>query len=519
MLRTHARNLYIGTTAERTTLATLLTTDGIGAVFYDITTGFPTFWDGTTWLEYIISDKTQTLSNKTLISPIVDILKPASDGVTAVQFTKADGTTPVLVLDTLNGRIGININPTECLHILCTTSPLFESTVSSGWSTIVYMDGVGGGGQIVLQRAGGDRESPTAVLSGMTLGAFSFRGHNGTGFTGSKCYIVSNATEDWTLTENGSNIQFRTTANGSTTLTNRLTIGADGSITVGSVASTISLFNVIGSQDRIQAIIRGYSTQTNNLQEWQNSSSTIVGSVSNVGLLSLGIATDAAPRLTIYGGRYGTDMLTLVRTEGATQTFGFALNGGGLSFHDVTHSVYPFTLLGSSTISTVILGQNGKLAGSPIIGILRGENLASGWATNIAAAELRIIGVVGTGSGAGGDIVFQTGNSGASGTTAHSITTKLTIKGTTGELVLAEGVHISPGTTTGTNFGTATNQKIGFWNVTPIIQPSGAAQVAPAAYATGAFGLDSDANMQALYDLVVAMRTALVNVGLMKGAA
>lgn len=79
--------------------------------------------------------------------------------------------------------------------------------------------------------------------------------------------------------------------------------------------------------------------------------------------------------------------------------------------------------------------------------------------------------------------------------------------------------NIQTDTTTGTKIGTATTQKLGFWNVTPIIQPAGAAQAAPAAYVTGAFGLDSGANMQALYDLVVAMRTALVNSGIMKGAA
>ena len=75
------------------------------------------------------------------------------------------------------------------------------------------------------------------------------------------------------------------------------------------------------------------------------------------------------------------------------------------------------------------------------------------------------------------------------------------------------------GTTTGTKIGTATTQKLGFWNATPIVQPSGATQAAPAAYVTGGFGLDSDANMQALYDLVVAMRTALVGAGIMKGSA
>jgi hypothetical protein len=60
---------------------------------------------------------------------------------------------------------------------------------------------------------------------------------------------------------------------------------------------------------------------------------------------------------------------------------------------------------------------------------------------------------------------------------------------------------------------------VGFYGIAPVAQSSGATQVAPAAYVTGAFGLDSDAKMQALYDLVVAMRTALVGVGIMKGAA
>jgi len=43
-------------------------------------------------------------------------------------------------------------------------------------------------------------------------------------------------------------------------------------------------------------------------------------------------------------------------------------------------------------------------------------------------------------------------------------------------------------------------------------------QTALADYATGNYGLDSDANMKALYDLVMAMRTTLVNAGLMKGS-
>lgn len=84
---------------------------------------------------------------------------------------------------------------------------------------------------------------------------------------------------------------------------------------------------------------------------------------------------------------------------------------------------------------------------------------------------------------------------------------------------VGDATNVALGSTTGTKIGTATTQKLGFWNVTPVIQPAGAAQAAPAAYVTGAFGLDSDANMHALYDLVVAMRTALVAAGIIKGSA
>jgi hypothetical protein len=62
-------------------------------------------------------------------------------------------------------------------------------------------------------------------------------------------------------------------------------------------------------------------------------------------------------------------------------------------------------------------------------------------------------------------------------------------------------------------------------NATGAFACNGAASQAPvvagaelAAYGTGAFGLDSDAAMEAMYDLVVAMRAALVANGIMAAA-
>jgi hypothetical protein len=52
MQRIHARNLYIGTTAERTTLSASLPTDGIGATYYDTDDGNIYFWDGTIWISF-----------------------------------------------------------------------------------------------------------------------------------------------------------------------------------------------------------------------------------------------------------------------------------------------------------------------------------------------------------------------------------------------------------------------------------------------------------------------------------
>ena len=42
-------------------------------------------------------------------------------------------------------------------------------------------------------------------------------------------------------------------------------------------------------------------------------------------------------------------------------------------------------------------------------------------------------------------------------------------------LHLADAGHITVGTTTGTKFGTATTQKIGFYNATPVVQPTAVA--------------------------------------------
>lgn len=53
--------------------------------------------------------------------------------------------------------------------------------------------------------------------------------------------------------------------------------------------------------------------------------------------------------------------------------------------------------------------------------------------------------------------------------------------GLAGTKAVLDGVNLSFGTTTGTKFGTATTQKIGFYGATPVVQPASANQAAAAA--------------------------------------
>jgi hypothetical protein len=131
-----------------------------------------------------------------------------------------------------------------------------------------------------------------------------------------------------------------------------------------------------------------------------------------------------------------------------------------------------------------------------------------------------------------------------------------------GNKTVFDGVNLVLGTTTGTKLGTGVTQKLGFWNATPVVQPAAAGQAAaaaqsqtdvtdstggsvsttlaaitaPAADATTSLTADMTAVKNALASIAAqlaliktdvanvktlqdATRTALVDTGIMKGAA
>lgn len=86
---------------------------------------------------------------------------------------------------------------------------------------------------------------------------------------------------------------------------------------------------------------------------------------------------------------------------------------------------------------------------------------------------------------------------------------------------MAVGKHLSDKNPDGTSLGQSITDTISFYGVTPIAQRAGAAQAAAPAGGTGATAgaYDTVANRDLLIGLVNEMRTVLVNLGLMKGAA
>ena len=109
--------------------------------------------------------------------------------------------------------------------------------------------------------------------------------------------------------------------------------------------------------------------------------------------------------------------------------------------------------------------------------------------------------------------------------------TKIAATTYTGTQTYADAIDLVFNTTTGTKIGTAVTQKIGFWNVTPVVQPAGANQAAITDSTGGTAGFtlvdvgavptqaNINNNFASLNRQVDAIRTALVASGVIYGAA
>lgn len=142
---------------------------------------------------------------------------------TAVELGRM--TASAITLGTGNGATG-----THSYGIVGNSSSFFTATTSS---TTASPD-------VELYRSRGTTAAPSAVQSGDELGAYYGGGYTGSAYT-VRSRISFRATQNWSATAVGNSIVFSTATNGTTTQTDRLTIGNDGTITS---AGTLALSGV-----------------------------------------------------------------------------------------------------------------------------------------------------------------------------------------------------------------------------------------------------------------------------------
>jgi hypothetical protein len=134
---------------------------------------------------------------------------------------------------------------------------LFSSTTHFGTSSYVHTslesDGdmskyaYGDTTDITLSRANGTALVPTATALNDTIGGIYGRGRTSTGWTNYAARMVFIASENHTTSSQGMRIVFSTTANGTTTRADRMTITDSGRVGIGSTTPTQGLLVVNGT--------------------------------------------------------------------------------------------------------------------------------------------------------------------------------------------------------------------------------------------------------------------------------
>jgi len=191
-----------------------------------------------------------------------------------------------------------------------------------------------------------------------------------------------------------------------------------------------------------------------------------IGTVTNtseVGILDLMTADASAPamRVRLRGSNVGISEATPLFPLHVSSTVTSTALQVQCTAND-SASGADITLYRRRGASTV--GQNNDLLSTIY---WRGHNdNATTEQVDYAAIEGSIVSV--TNNSEFGQLAFKVQNSG-------TMSTRLTLQAAT--LTLADALNIAVNTTTGTKIGTATTQKIGFYNATPVVQPAAIADL------------------------------------------
>lgn len=421
-------------------------------------------------------------------------------------------TTPAMTIaDTGNVGIGTT-NPGKRLAVRDTAA---TQAVFYGWDK--YSSGAyDAGGQIQIGNHATD------------FGLLSYKGTTGV------------LTLENTYNFDDGDILFKTKTNG--TAVNALTIKGTGNVGVGTTSPSGRL-HINGTVDDQQLIVEAHSTQTSNIVEIHNSSSGVLTAINGSGWVGIGLTplyplhvqpadfTPSDATTSTIGQYVVLDSTPSVdRTTAVEYGMYFAQYAKGSKNIYQTRGLSGFSQTLSTATTTSVRGaqfgvsngSTGTLTSGYGTYIQAGTNTGGGTLANLYGLFIESQTAGGTSNYAivtnAGNIVFNEGGDASTDFRVESDTEAnmlfldangdtdgaLYLGGTTngikinkggvltflGTASIADGTNIPLGSTTGTKIGTATTQKIGLWNATPIVQPTTA--VTAATFAANTSGIVND---------------------------
>lgn len=422
------------------------------------------------------------------------------------------------------------------------TLPNASATILTDNSVVtIGQGGTGSATQNFVDLTTGQTIGGSKVLTGV-LYVNNNDSYFGTGYgggTGGQTHIGNLGTNDaWVDTSSSAtnaNLQLRAKGTGSIVANNSLDLSTKNLITDTTTGTKIGTATT-------QKL--GFYNSTPIVQPSGNA----LAALSNLGLVSsptlaesdvTNLTSDLALKAPLASPTFtGTLSAAALTTSGAvTHTIASAGNAVALTINqnDTTNNPTALSVsnTGSGLAGDLVMTSSGATA---VVFGLRNNATATNTAVTLRFANTTLATASATGAGTGEITVIRSSSPGAGDSemlfkisSGGSILQKFRVSAA--KVTLADAVDMVIGTTTGTKIGTATSQKLGFWNATPIVQPSGANQAAITDSTGGTAGFTlSDVtashsqsvlnnNFASLNRQLDAIRTALVAAGIIKGAA
>lgn len=227
---------------------------------------------------------------------------------------------------------------------------------------------------------------------------------------------------------------------------------ANGRLSVGAGTSPAGKMHAkAGSASEIPMIAQGTASQTGALQEWRDSSGTVLAKIMASGACNFGMVA-SGPQVWVGGASYHGS-ISLRGDPAAMGQYGIGYD--------------------SSTDGTTLYGYSGRKF---VLGMRDFDGTYRPRFTYDDASGVK--------------------------TWTHD-----------------EAINYIFGVTTGTKLGTSVSQKLSLWGATPVVQPASASQAAVTGAAGGTYTSTEQTLITDLKTLVNQLRSDLVTVGIIKGAA